>query len=83
MKRKILKKIDNYRFNKKFFIEPKDDFKITDYNNDIFTKSFSNTFYIEGYFETQKYFIDIKDEIINEFSSKILSNIKNHHFMLN
>ena len=70
LKRKILKKIDSFTTNKKFFIEPKDDYKVTYFNNDIFTKSFSNTIYLEGYFETQKYFIDIKDEIINEFNFK-------------
>ena len=78
--RKILKKIDTYKGNKKFFIEPKDDYKITGYNNEIFTKSFSNTFYIEGYFETQKYFIDIKDEIINEFSFNDMEQYKKSPF---
>ena len=78
--RKILKKIDTYKKNKKFFIEPKDDYKITGYNNEIFTKSFSNTFYIEGYFETQKYFIDIKDEIINEFSFNDMEQYKKSPF---
>ena len=78
--RKILKKIDTYKKNKKFFIEPKDDYKITGYNNEIFTKSFSNTFYIEGYFETQKYFIDIKDEIINEFNFNDMEQYKKSPF---
>ena len=32
-------------------------------------KKFSNIIYLEGHFETQKYFIDIKDEIINTISN--------------
>ena len=80
IKRKVLKKIDSFITNKKFFIEPKDEFKITKYNNDIFAKSFSNTIYLEGYFETEKYFIDIKDVIINEFSFKDINEYKNSPF---
>jgi len=70
IKRKILKKIDFFKRNKNFFTEYKDNYKLTEYNSEIFTKSFSNTVYLEGYFETQKYFIDIKDDIINEFNFK-------------
>ena len=70
IKKKILKKIDFFKRNKNFFTEYKDNYKLTEYNSEIFTKSFSNTVYLEGYFETQKYFIDIKDDIINEFNFK-------------
>ena len=80
IKRKVLKKIDSFIQSKNFFIEPKDKFKITKYNNDIFAKSFSNTIYLEGYFETEKYFIDIKDVIINEFSFKDINEYKNSPF---
>ena len=70
LKRKILKRIDFFKTSKNFFTEYKDNYKLTDYNREIFTKKFSSTIYLEGYFETQKYFIDIKDEIINEFNFK-------------
>ena len=80
IKRKVLKKIDSFFPSKKFFIEPKDELKITKYNNYIFTKNFSNTIYLEGYFETEKYFIDIKDVIINEFSFKDINEYKNSPF---
>ena len=80
IKRKILKKIDPFITNKKFFTEPNDKFKITEYSNEIFTKKFSNTIYLEGYFETQRYFIDIKDEIINEFKFKDIDQYKNSPF---
>jgi len=80
LRRKILKKLDFFTTNKKFFIEPKDDYKVAYFNNNIFTKSFSNEIYLEGYFETQKYFIDIKDEIINEFDFKAIDQYKKSHF---
>ena len=80
IKRKILKKIDIFKTNKKFFTERKDKNKLTHYNNEIFTKSLSNTIYLEGYFETQKYFIDIKDEIINEFNFNDVERYKKSPF---
>ena len=80
IKRKILKKIDIFKSNKNFFTEYKDNFKLTDYNNEIFTKSFSNTIYLEGYFETQKYFVDIKHDIINEFNFKDVEKYKKSPF---
>ena len=80
IKRKILKKIDLFIINKRFFIEPNDKFKMSEYNNDIYTKKFSNTVYLEGHFETQKYFIDIKDQIINEFNFNDIDQYKNSPF---
>ena len=80
IKRKILKKIDIFKTNKNFFTEYKDNNKLTEYNSEIFTKNFSNTIYLEGYFETQKYFIDIKDEIINEFNFKDAEKYKKSPF---
>ena len=70
IKNAILKKIDVFKKNKKFFTEYKDNYKLTYYNTDIFTKNFSNTIYLQGHFETQKYFFDIKDDIYNEFKFK-------------
>ena len=80
IKRKVLKKIDIFRTNKNFFIEHKDKDKLTHYNSEIFTKNFSNTVYLEGYFESQKYFIDIKDDIINEFNFKDVEKYKKSPF---
>ena len=80
IKRKILKKIDLFIINKRFFIEPNDKFKMTEYNNYIYRKKFANTVYLEGHFETQKYFIDIKDLIINEFKFNGIDQYKNSPF---
>ena len=82
IKRKILKKIDYFNKNKKFFVEPKNKLKITEYNTDVFTKNFSSNLYLEGYFETQKYFIDIKKDIIAEFNFKDIDKYKKSPFFI-
>jgi len=67
MKRKLLKKLDYFLNNKNFYVETKDKNKITKYDEDIFHIKLSNKAFFEGYFESEKYFIDIKDQILNEF----------------
>ena len=68
LKRKILKKIDLLKNNKSFFIEPRESNKITRFNKQIYNLNLSNSVYLEGYFETEKYFEDIKDIILKEFT---------------
>ena len=80
IKRKILRKIDIFKKKKIFYNENKDNYKLTYYNSEIFTKSFANLIYLEGYFETEKYFIDIKDDIINEFNFKDVEKYKKSPF---
>ena len=66
-KRKILKKINPYIKNKVIFIEPKNTEKITRYNEEIYNLKLSENVFVEGYFESEKYFVDIKDKIGSEF----------------
>ena len=66
-KRKILKKINPYIKNKVIFIEPKNTDKITRYNEEIYNLKLSENVFVEGYFESEKYFVDIKDKISSEF----------------
>ena len=68
LKRKILKKIDLFKSSKSFFVEPKDTNKITEFNDQIYNFKLSNNLYLEGYFESEKYFEDIKDNIHQEFT---------------
>ena len=68
LKRKILKKIDLFKSSKSFFVEPKDKNKITEFNDQIYNFRLSNNLYLEGYFESEKYFEDIKDNIHQEFT---------------
>jgi hypothetical protein len=70
LKRKLLIKTDFLRFKKKFFIEPKDKNKITKFNFDILSKSFGNNLFIEGHYESEKYFLDIRNQIKKEFQFK-------------
>ena len=67
IKRKVLKKINPYIKNKVIFIEPKNTEKITRYNEKIYNLKLSDNVFIEGYFESEKYFVDIKDKISSEF----------------
>ena len=67
LKRKILKKINPYIKNKVIFIEPNNTKKITSYNEEIYNLKLSENIFVEGYFESEKYFIDIKDKISSEF----------------
>ena len=65
--RKILKKINPYIKNKVIFIEPKNTEKITRHNEEIYNLKLSENVFVEGYFESEKYFVDIKDKISSEF----------------
>ena len=76
IKRKILKKINFFLRFKNFYIEKKDKKKLTKYHDDILKINFSNKVYFEGYFETEKYFLDIKNQILNEFNFKHLQKYK-------
>jgi len=67
IKRKILKKINPYIKNKVIFVEPKNTEKITKYNEEIYNLKLSENVFVEGYFESEKYFVDIKDKISSEF----------------
>ena len=68
IKRKILKKINPFLRKKVFYIEPKNFDKITNFDEKIFNIKLAHKTYLEGYFETEKYFKDLKEVILNEFS---------------
>ena len=70
IKRKILKKINRFLYLKKFYTENKDKNKITKYHDDFNKLNFSDKVYFEGHFETEKYFLDVKNQIIKEFNFK-------------
>ncbi len=69
-KRKFLLKTDFFRKKKFFYIEKKNKNKITSYSDDFVNQFFNSDMYTEGYFETEKYFIDYKNSIVNEFQFK-------------
>ena len=76
---KLSKKIDFLRKKKKFLIEKKFNEKITSFED--YTKiDYSNKVYIEGYFESEKYFVDYKSDIINQYKVK---NVKTETLSIN
>jgi len=67
LNRNLLKKIDIYKTNKSFLIESKDRNKITNYY-DTAKLNFSDTLYVEGYYETEKYFKDFTNDLKKKFT---------------
>lgn len=82
-KRKILKKINFFIKKKIFYIEPKDSKKITKFNDEIYNLDLSDNVYLEGYFETEKYFYDVKESIRKEFTFLDVENYKKSFFFNN
>ena len=64
--KKFLIYSDIFKKNKKFFFENKDK-KKKSFFLPLILNSKSPTIYIDGNFESEKYFIDYKDQILNEF----------------
>ena len=71
--RNIIKKIKiNYDFfkqKKSFFFELKDKNKLTKYNS-IKLDNMDDTFYVDGNFESEKYFSNYRENLTNEFTFK-------------
>ena len=80
IKRKFLIKTDLLRSKKKFYIEKKDRNKITIYSNDYKNLIFDNNLFLEGHFESERYFKDYKDEIKGEFKLKNQVSLKKNPY---
>jgi len=68
-KRKFLIKIDKFKVRKKFLIEKKDKNKITKYKNTS-KESFFDLLYVEGYYESEKYFKEFEKDLKSKFIPK-------------
>jgi hypothetical protein len=67
LKKKISMKLDFFKNNKSYIYEKKNLDKSTFFNPvDIYNTN--NTFYIDGNFESEKYFLNSKSDLLNEFS---------------
>ena len=66
--RKIRIQIDKFRNNKEFLIEKKILNKKTSYYNYLEGISLKNNIFIEGHFESEKYFLHERNNILKEFS---------------
>ena len=69
LKRKILKKTEFFRSRKKFILEKKYMNKTTKYEKNEPT-ALNDIVYVEGHYESEKYFLKFKSELIDEFKFK-------------
>ena len=69
LKRKILKKTEFFRSRKKFILEKKYMNKTTKYER-IEPTALNDIVYVEGHYESEKYFLKFKSELIDEFKFK-------------
>jgi hypothetical protein len=81
LKRKFLKKSDRFKKFKSFFIEKKDKKKITFYDNSFINNNYSKNLFLEGHFESEKYFKQYENEIFKEFEFKNSFFDKNNKYL--
>ncbi len=67
--RKILIFLDKFSVNKKFFFEKKNNNKNSEYFPLDLSKAY-DYFFIDGNFESEKYFHNYRDDLLNEFDIK-------------
>lgn len=80
VKRKFIKFLDRFNTKKKFLIEKKDKYKKTQYSDEYIKQKYSETIYPEGYFESENYFKDYRNNLLNEFSFKSTPNLQDNVF---
>ena len=68
--KKIKIKCEFFKKKKSFLFEQKDKNKLTKFNP-IKLDNFNNKIYIDGNFESEKYFLDYRNDLLNQFSFKI------------
>ena len=78
LKRKFIKFINNFLIKKKFLIEKLDSNKKSSYTDKYFSQIYDNIIFFEGYFETEKYFQEYKNDLIKEFTFKNSINLKDN-----
>ena len=78
IKRKFLKYFDNFYSSKMFYVEPRDRNKNTSFNDKILSGNFRDKLFVEGHFESEKYFNSHTNEIKNEFSFKNYKSFENN-----
>ena len=78
--KKILLFIDKFKSKKKFIFEKKDKNKIS-YYSPINIENTSNYFFLDGNFESEKYFSDYREDLLNEFSIKNEKQFLNNKYL--
>ena len=67
MRRKIILKTDFIRSQKRFYVEKKDNKKITKFDENFINNSFDENLHLEGHFESPRYFNIYSDEIRQQY----------------
>ena len=70
IKRSLLRKIDKFSERKNFLIEETNSKKVTEFSNKYLKQRYKDIAFLEGYFQSEKYFINYKNNIIQEFTFK-------------
>ena len=78
IKRKFLKYFDNFYSSKMFYVEPRDSNKNTAFSDKILSGNFRDKLFVEGHFESEKYFNSHINEIKSEFSFKNYKSFENN-----
>lgn len=78
--KKIKIRLDYFKNKKSFLFEFKDKDKST-YYNPLDLQNTNDIFYIDGNFESEKYFFNYRNELLNEFSLKNKNNYINNKFL--
>ena len=76
--KKIKIKCEFFKEKKSFLIESKDKNKLTKFSS-IKLDNFNDKIYIDGNFESEKYFLDYRNDLLNQFSFK--KNIINNKYI--
>ena len=78
VKRKFLKYLDNFNSRKMFYIEPRDHNKNTSFNDKILNGNYNDKLFVEGHFESEKYFNSHINDIKSEFKFKNYKSFENN-----
>ena len=78
VKRKFLKYLDNFNSRKMFYVEPRDHNKNTSFNDKILSGNFNDKLFVEGHFESDKYFNSNINDIKKEFNFKNYKSFENN-----
>tara|TARA_Y100000590_G_scaffold467765_1_gene647879 strand:- start:173 stop:1111 length:939 start_codon:yes stop_codon:yes gene_type:complete len=79
-KRKFIKFLDHFSTKKNFLIEQRNKDKKTQYSDHYLKQKYSETIYPEGYFESENYFRDYRNHLLEEFSFKSNPDLKDNVF---
>lgn len=80
-KKKYISTLDNFKKNKFFSIEKKNQNKKTYYyNENNLIKNKNSLIYVRGHYESEKYFLNYRDSILKEFSFKNEKKYQNNFY---